>query len=212
MVKVEIIPAILEIDKDSIEQKLRAVAAYVSWVHIDVFDGSLSSRKTVVEAEYYAGLIRQYPDCSFEAHLFVANPEKYIGPFADAGFSRLIAHVESNDPRRFLHEAQYNEVEVCIAIDGATEVHEVEPFLEEIDGVVVVMKELGVENGIFLPEAVERIKLIRQNYPDLPITAAGGINNDTVKLIREAGATRLVVGTYIFGNSGQEKDAIETLS
>jgi len=211
MAAIEIIPDISGSRLESIEGKLRAVAPYISWAHVDISDGTYFGLKTAVDNDGYRALIRQYPHCLYEAHLVLSNPEKHIRPLVQAGFSRLIAHVESNDPRRFLEEAQHDEVEIELAIDGATEVEQIEPFLEEIDGVFVATVEMGVKNGEFLPEAVERIKLIRQNYPDIPITAAGGIHQEHARTLREAGATRIVADTYIFASKGQEKDAIERL-
>lgn len=211
MAEIDVIPGVFESDLDLVEKKLLAVAPHVSWVHIDISDGTFSPKQTTTDIDTYAKLISTYPNCSFEAHLMVANPEKYIRTLVDAGFSRLIAHVECYDPRRFLDEARYDEVEVGLAIDGATEVEQIEPFLEEVDGVVVSTREMGDQDHVFLPEAVERIKLIHQNFPDLPITAVGGLNEEHAKTVKEAGATRLVVASYIFKSPGNEAEAIETL-
>jgi len=98
-----------------------------------------------------------------------------------------------------------------MALDGDTEIDQVEPFLEEIDFVVVMTAEAGASGGTFLPETVEKIKLIRQNFPDLPIEAVGGITDASVKAVKDAGATRIVATDYIFKDPQHVAEAIETL-
>lgn len=212
MAEIDVIPAIVESDWDALEQKVALVSPFAPWVHINISDGSIGASETLSDVTKLIELTGgRYPQLSFEAHLLVANPEKYVRPLADGGFLRIIAHIESNDPRRFLDEAKYDEVEVGIALDGATEIDQVEPFLEEIDFVVVMTAEAGASGGIFLPEAVEKIKLIRQNYPDLPIEAVGGITDVNVKAVKDAGATRIVATDYIFKDTHNVAEAIETL-
>jgi len=211
MAQTDVIPGIFEKTLEDLEQKIAVVAGVSKWIHIDIADNTLVPVTTPLDPSRYQELISRFPGMSFEAHLMVANPEKYIRPLVDAGFLRLIVHVESNDPRRFLETARYDDVEVGIAIDGATEVEQVEPFLEEVEFAVVSTKEMGGD-GPFLPEAVERIRLIRQNYPDLPIEAVGGIDDTNAKIVREAGATRIVSTGYIFRQPDMAAEAIKTLA
>ena len=82
-------------------------------------------------------------DRSFEAHIMTASPEKLIKRLADAGFKRLIGHVEAHDPRQFLDEAEYESVEVGLALDGPSEVEIIEPYLDTIDVVLVMTIEAG---------------------------------------------------------------------
>ncbi len=211
MAQIDVIPAVVESDWDALEQKVALVAPFAPWVHINISDGSIGASETFSDIAKLSDLTARYPGVSFEAHLLVANPEKYVRPLADGGFTRIIAHIESNDPRRFLDEAKYDEVEVGMALDGATEIDQVEPFLEEIDFVVVMTAEAGASGGTFLPETVEKIKLIRQNFPDLPIEAVGGITDASVKAVKDAGATRIVATDYIFKDPQHVAEAIETL-
>jgi len=209
MADIDLIPAIAEKTWEAISQKVAVVAPFVSWIHLHISDGTMGVPETLVEMSGLRSLSHEYPNLSFEAHLFTANPEKYVRQLADAGCGRLIAHVESNDPRRFLDEAKYDEVDVGIAIDGATEIDQVEPFLEEVDFVVVMTAEAG--EGTFLPEAVEKVKMIRQSFPDLPIEVVGGITETTAKTVKDAGASRIVASDFIFHDPTGVAEAIETL-
>lgn len=208
---IDVIPAIIEKDWIEIERKIKLVAALVGSIQVDFADNTIVPNATFLTIESFAPLIKSYPAVAFEAHLMVANPHKLIRPLAQTGFKRIIAHVESQDPRLFLDEAQYESVEVGIAIDGPTEISEVEPFLEEVDFVLIMTIEAGFGGQPFLPETVEKIKAIHNHYPDLPIEVDGGINDATAKLVKDAGATRLVSGSFLFRDPAHIAEAIERL-
>jgi len=184
---VDSIPGIFEKEWEMIEERLRLIAPSSPWAHICFADGTLFPTKSFFELDKLVPLAQLV---QLEAHLLVSSPEKYIKAAADAGFKRLIAHVEAHDPRIFLEAAKFENVEVGVAIDGATEFEEVEPFLEEVDFVLVMTAESGSDT--FLPECVEKIKSIHLYLPDLPIEAEGGITLKTAPAVLEAGATRLV--------------------
>lgn len=205
---IDIIPGIgiAEQSWKEIEEKLHLVEPYVAWVQIDIADGTLVPRETVNDFSNYAST-----KISLEAHLMVADPVKYIRPLVDVGFKRLIAHIESDDPRKFLDEAKYESVEVGFAIDGPTELEQIEPMLDSIDVVQVMTIEAGDSGKPFLPETVEKIKRIHENYPNLPIEVDGGIDEIKAKIVAQAGATRIVSTTYLFKDPQHIAHAIERL-
>ncbi|MEK7065526.1 MAG: hypothetical protein AAB961_00905 [Patescibacteria group bacterium] len=209
---IDVIPGIFEKEWNQVERKIALVAPYVDWVQIEISDGTLvpaiSLLKFVKPASPAGGLDQSL---SFEAHLMVADPVKYIRSLADAGFKRLIAHIECQDPRDFLDQTKYESIEACLSIDAPTEFEQIEPFLEEVDGVLVMTAEAGEAGRVFQPETVEKIRLIRQNFIDLPIEVEGGINNVTAKITIEAGATRLVSSSYLFNDPDNIASAIERL-
>jgi ribulose-phosphate 3-epimerase len=204
---IDVIPGILEKEWIPIEERLKLVEPFVEWAQIDVADNTLVPNTTFLDFHKFLAISKP----SLEAHLMVANPEKYIKPMVDAGFKRLIAHVECHDPRVFLEAVQYEHVEVGVAIDGSTELDQVEPFLEEVDMVLVMTIEAGFSGQPFLSENLEKIKTIHQNFPDLPIEVDGGINDKTARLVIEAGATRLVSTSYLYKNPQSIARAIDIL-
>lgn len=207
----DIIPGIFEKDFDQLVGKIELVAAHVTCVQIDIADKTLVEAESFLDFAKLAPVIGKYPHILFEAHLMVADPIKYIRPLALAGFKRLIAHVECTDPRRFLEEVEMESVEAGLAIDGGTEIEVIEPFLETLDGVLVMTIEAGASNLPFLPETVEKIRAIHEHYPDVPIEVDGGIDARTVKLVKDAGATRIVSTHFIFHDPSSAPDAIRQL-
>ncbi len=205
---IDVIPGILEKEWARIEERLKLLTGLVRGVQIDIADNTLVPNETFMDFAKFTPYAEQF---SLEAHLMVANPEKYIKPLSDAGFKRLIAHVEAQDPRLFLEQAQYEHVEVGMAIDGGTEFEHIEPFLEEVDMVLVMTIEAGFSGQPFMVETVEKIKTIHENFPDLAIEVDGGINDQTAKIAVDAGATRLVSTSFLFKDPANIAASIERL-
>ncbi|MEK7592052.1 MAG: hypothetical protein AAB508_01520 [Patescibacteria group bacterium] len=208
---IDIIPGINETTMEDVALRVSQSSGNVSWVQIDIGDGTLVPLDTHFDAEKMKLIIDAYPDLSFEAHIMVSRPEKMIRDLVDAGFKRLIAHVECDDPRLFLEECKAESVEVALALDGATEVEVIEPFLEELDLVLVMTIEAGASGLPFLPESVEKIKILAQNAVSIPIEVDGGMTPQTAKIVADAGANFVVSTSYIFKHSGGVAVAINEL-
>lgn len=207
---IEVVPGILEPTYEEIARKIDLVGSAVEWIHIDFIDETLFPSKTFLEIEKLKPLIAG-SQASFEAHLMVSKPEKYLKALVDAGFKRVVAHVECDDPRLFLDEAQYESIEVGLAIDGATEIEVIEPFVEEVDVVLVMTIEAGASGSTFMPEAVDKVRLIHEHYAHIPVAVDGGINDKTASVVHEAGATRLISTTFIFQDPALVHERIEQL-
>jgi len=205
----DVYPGIFAKDQLELLEKIKLVAPHSTWIHLDLADNTLTNSTSVLLPQVYGQIVTDRH--SLEAHLMVSRPEKYIRQLADAGIKRLIAHVEAEEPRLFLDQVRYESVEVALAIDVATEIEQIEPFLEELDFVAVLTTEAGAAGLPFQPETLEKIRAIHQSNPDLPIEVAGGLNPATAKLVREAGATRLVSESYIFHQPAKIAAAIADL-
>lgn len=210
---VDIIPGILENNIIEIERKITLISPYVDWVQIDIGDNTLFPCDTVHEAGKLAPVISKFTGFGkrFEAHLMVQKPIDYLKSFVNMGFSRIIAHVESDDPRDFLADARTHEAEAGLAIDADTPFEQLESFLEEVDFVLVMTGEAGGTGNMFQPETVEKIKTIHRNLPDLPIEVDVGITPETAKIVKDAGTTRIVTTSYIFQNEHDIAQRIEML-
>lgn len=190
---IDVTPAIFTNDNAVLVSQSDQLAPHASWIQIDLSDGTMVPDKTLMDIEKLKGVLASHPNTSFEAHLMVDNPVKYLKPLVDAGFKRIIAQVEAADPRQFLEDAQIESVEVGLALDGSSELDSIEPFLETVDLVVVMTVEAGVPDAPFLPESMEKMKSIRHHYPDLPIVAEGNIDERNASLLSDVGVSRIVI-------------------
>ena len=196
---VDVTPAIFTDDPEVLKDQITFLAHGVPWIQLDLSDGTMVPTKSIMDMEKLKAAIALYPTVSFEAHLMVDNPVKYLKPLTDAGFKRVIAQVEAADPRHFLDEAELESIEIGLALDGASEIDIIEPFLESIDLVVVMTIEAGAPDSPYLPESLEKIKAIRHHYPDLPIVAEGNIDAGNAKHLSDVGVSRIVVSPIAFG-------------
>ena len=175
---------------------------------MDVADDTLISFKTPTRFPF----LKKNAHTFFEAHIMSEKPETYVKHLIDSGCKRIVAPVECTDPREFLSEARVWECETGLAIDVETPLEEVEPFLEELDFVLVMTAGAGAGDQLFEESTLSKIKTITRNLPDLPIEAEGGINLESVKPIAQAGATRIVSTSYIFKDENRIQETIRHLA
>lgn len=209
----EIIPGINEGDIKELERKVTLVAPHVDTIQLDIGDNTIFPCDSVHDVALLTPIIEKFTKTGtkFEVHLMVGNPIPYLKPLADAGVSRVIAHVECHDPREFLAEARTHEMDIGLALDVDSDFELIEPFLEEIDFVLVMTIETGASGQEFESNAMETIKTIHRNLPDLPIEVDGGMTPDTAKIVKEAGVSRLVTTSFIFKSEQDIPSAIESL-
>lgn len=206
---IDVLPGILEKDLESINKKISQIRGLVDWIHIDVLDNTLIKNTTYNNWPDFKNITSEF---NLEAHLMVSDPKKYIAEMAAIGFKRLIAHVETDLIREFILEARKFGIEIGVALDGPSSLDVIEPYLDQIDCVLVMMYKAGASGQAFQPEQLEKIKKIHNEYPHLPIEVDGGISNDNASAVKEAGATRLVSTSYLFWkNSNRIAEAISDL-
>ncbi|MEK9143208.1 MAG: hypothetical protein AAB481_01080 [Patescibacteria group bacterium] len=191
----DVTPAIFIDDFEILKSQIAALSPHIPWIQLDLSDGTMVPAVSLMDMEKLKAIIAIYPGTFFEAHLMVDNPAKYLKQLADSGFKRIIAQIECSDPRVFLDDAALESVEIGLALDGASEIDILEPFMEEIDTVVIMTIEAGSTESPFLPESVEKIKSLRHHFPDLAIVAEGNIDERNAKLLSDAGVTRLVISS-----------------
>jgi len=208
----DIIPAIVEIHQKELGRKLHLVAPFVSTIQVAVADNTLAPAETVHDPSIFTPIIAQYGEThAFEAHLLVQHPLDYLEKIVAAGFTSVIIPVECEDPREFLAEAQTHDIRIGLSIDADTDFEAVEPFLEDIDFVQVATSELGNKTALYQPEALEKVKILHRNLPDMMIEVNGRMTPETAKTAKDAGATHIVSTSYIFQNEQEIDTAIEAL-
>ena len=206
---IEIIPGILEKNFDAIKRKVEMVADAVDWVEIDILDSTLYPNDTYNKWDAF----KIFSDrVKLAAHLMVRDARKYVVPLVRNGFTRLIADAGGDTVRDFIHQAKMHEVEVGIALDGPAPLELVEPYLGEVNTVLLMTIKSGFSGQPFLPSVLPKIKKVHDEYPELPIEVDGGISKETAPLVIDNGATRLVSTSYLFWkNKERIEEAIEEL-
>lgn len=202
-----IVPGILEKDFEEIKNKVGLVSPYVDTIQIDLCDGKLVPNTTFSEPDRFKEIIK---DKTFELHVMISEPGEIVDRWIDVGFKRIVAHVEGlTEPMDFLTHVKERSVVVGMAVDFDTKVSILENYLDFLDFVLVMTVRSGFSGQEFDMQMLDKIKWLREKRPNLDIEVDGGINLETAKAAKEAGANILVSTSYIF--NGNVKENIERL-
>lgn len=181
-----------------------AQTAGADFIHYDVMDGifvdNLSFGLPVLQC------LKKYAELPIDAHLMIQEPHRFVSRFAEAGAEMLSFHIESSsdtaDTIRLIHE---NGMKAGIAVSPDTPVSDVFPYLsmlQDDDFVLLMTVHPGYGKQKFLDYVLDKIKELRAEMNakqlNLHIQVDGGIQAETAKLCREAGADNLVSGSYLF--------------
>ena len=181
-----------------------------SYIHIDVMDGKFVSDKQFLNVKEVRSLdwVAKYP---LDVHLMVKNPIEYIGNLSNLDIAFITVHVEIgkniNKIVNMIHKMGYK---AGLAINPNNDIKCLEKYLGDIDVVLVMSVEPGKGGQKFIESTVDRIKRLKELIGDrnVLIEVDGGINNETVSLVKDADI--VVSGSYVVKNDNYYK-AIESL-
>jgi ribulose-phosphate 3-epimerase len=205
---VEIIPAILAKDEKELRRKIESVVDLTEMVQIDVMDGKFVDNVTWSDPKR----IEDMPlPLDYEVHLMVENPEDHLSGWSLARCVRAIIHAEAvKDLPAALKAVKMFGMEAGISINPETPVSAILEAIPHADVVQVMGVTPGDMGRPFQPVAVEKVRELREKFPELIIEVDGGVSVGIARQLAEAGADRLVAGSAIF-NSGAPAKSIEAL-
>ncbi len=172
------------------------------WVHIDVMDGvfvpNISFGFPVMKA------IRRATDKFLDVHLMIVEPERYVERFVEAGAGLVTVHFEAlDDVSGCLRLIKRCGAKAGVSIKPATPVSVLEPWLEEIDLVLVMSVEPGFGGQSFIDGSLEKVSELREVIDThgckTLIEVDGGVSAQNAAEIWAADADVLVAGAAIFG-------------
>lgn len=199
--------SILNIDYKNIEKELNEVIEDIDIVHMDVMDGvfvpNLSFGPDVIKS------LRPLTNKTFDTHLMIINPDKYIKNYAQAGSDYITFHLEaSSDPIKTINLIKSFGKKAGISIKPNTNVKELEPYLPYVDLILIMSVEPGFGGQSFMPSSIDKLKQLKlwkkENNYDYLLSIDGGINGQTINSVKEY-LDWAVVGSYILC-SNEKKD------
>jgi len=187
-------PSLLSADFSRLEEEIRQVErGGADFLHLDVMDGHFVPNITfgpmIVEA------IRKLTSLPLDVHLMIAQPDRYWMQFKAAGADWISLHVETGVTPELISEMR-REVKTGIAINPNTPLEAVEPYIEEVDFVLVMTVNPGFGGQRFISTPLQKVKELSQR--GVKVEVDGGINEHNIYDVLKVGATMIVSGSSVF--------------
>ena len=199
--EVEVEPSLYAADFSRLGEQVEAlVGAGARVFHFDAGDGHFIPEITIgpIVLASIAPLVHAWGGV-LDCHLMVAEPERHFEAFARAGADSVTFHVEVvDDPPRAIAHARELGLGAGVVFNPSTTVEDAVAAADGADLVLCMSIEPGYSGQAFMPEAVGRIECVRSLLPgEVRVQVDGGINNETIRAARAAGADLLVAGSAV---------------
>lgn len=169
--------------------------------HFDVMDGVFVKHKSVDYA--YLEQLQERSTMLFDCHLMVQNPTKVVDKYIKSGAHIITFHQEVLDEdhtHKLIKHIKKHGVMAGLAIDLDTDISKIDPFLNELDLVLIMSVKAGKGGQEFQKQALEKVKYVRAKNENVLIEIDGGINDKTASSAVRAGVDILVSGNFIYNN------------
>ena len=201
-------PSILAADFKVLGQEMKKTEENgAAYIHFDVMDGmfvpSISFGMPVLAS------INDATEQFMDAHLMVQEPIRYVEAFQKAGADYVTVHLEAcEDVKTTLDKIHACGMKAGLAVNPETDVKELVPYLEDVEMILIMSVYPGFGGQKFIPESLDKIRAVRAmlNEKNLKtdIQVDGGIYEENVREVLDAGANVIVAGSAVFrGDAGE---------
>lgn len=201
-------PSLLSADFARLAEEIRAVDENgAEYIHIDVMDGifvpSISYGMPVIKS------IRKETKKTFDVHLMIKEPIRYIKEFVEAGADLITVHVEAcEDVAATLRKIRACGVRAALTLNPPTDIEKIVPYIELCDMLLVMSVNPGFGGQKFIEGSVDKVRKLRdicnRIKPEMDIEIDGGINLTNLPAVLEAGANIIVAGSSIYKGDAAE--------
>lgn len=201
-------PSLLAGDHSCLARDIELIANHgLQWVHLDIMDGHFVPNLTFGPRTVKD--LRKGSQLFFDTHLMLDEPHRYIEPFAKAGANLITIHVEPDySVHETLREIQRLGCQNGIALNPDTPAGHVEPFLEEVDLVLIMTVQPGFGGQSFRRDVLPKIEAINRWRSErglrFRLEVDGGIDLKTANDCYDKGCDTFVAGTAFFKAEDKE--------
>ena len=191
----KIAPSVLAADFLNLKGEMEKVKT-ADFIHLDIMDGhfvpNISYGPDVVK------FLKKVSEVPFDVHLMISHPLKYLDTFKDTA-DVISFHIEcEDDTDEVIDKIISMGKKPAVALKPGTPVEEVYKYCHKLYMVLVMTVEPGFGGQSFMAEQMEKVKKLKEKFPELLVEADGGINAKTAPVCKAAGLDIAVAGTAVF--------------
>ena len=214
----EISTSILTVEKENSSKTFYNLeVAGTDYYHIDVMDGKFVEKNTEEMMYEYANIIKQISNIPLDVHLMVkdvkGNINKYIPLFPSIMTFHYEACKDDEEVIELINLIKENNIKPSISIKPNTPINEIIKFLPMLHMVLVMTVEPGKGGQKLIPETLEKVKELKkyilENKLDTYIEVDGGVNKETINMVKEAEVDIAVAGSAIISAKNFKTAIIE---
>lgn len=195
-------PSVISADFAHLTRDLQAVEPFALRWHVDVMDGHYVPNLTIGPS--MVRTIAKISTLAQDVHLMIDNPDATWRWYAEAGAARLAFHADTSaDAKALLGAIREAGVGPGLAVNPDVDAGAVEPYLEDVDHLVVMSVVPGFSGQKFIPGVLPKLRRLREVVDrgglNVQLVVDGGVNTETAPACVEAGADVLVSASAVFG-------------
>lgn len=187
----EVLPAIIASDQVGLDEMLDRVKDFAENIMLDLMDGKF------VQATSLNFPMKLPKGPRYQFHVMAIDPIQRLKDAPDE-VDTVVLHAETlGEICEAIKAARDKKVKLFIALNPETPVSVLDPYLDRLDGVLIMSVNPGQYGAKFLPEQLEKVRAVRAKSQTITIEVDGGMNHMTMGATVEAGANQIASGSYI---------------
>ncbi|MBS4210474.1 ribulose-phosphate 3-epimerase [Bacillus sp. FJAT-50079] len=181
-------------------------------LHVDMMDGNFVPH--IAFGPEQIKQIKKQVKMKLDVHMMVSSPEHQIASVLETGAEMISVHYESTPHVRYvIDQIKQHDRKAGIVINPGTDTSLLKPFLNTVDYILVMSINPGRPGQTFMEETIDRIKELKAmiGERDIQIEVDGGIDEVTASKCIEAGASMIVIGSYLFADQKANVKSLKML-
>lgn len=204
---VEVSTSVLSVKDEATKEFYNIEVAGTNYFHIDVMDGKFVENDTTERMFEYATILKHISNIGIDVHLMCENIDDFTDSYLGLTPDSITFHVEAiknkEQAMKIINNIKHENVKVGIAINPDTELEKIYEYLPYVHKVLVMTVVPGKGGQKLILSTIDKIKKLKEylleNNLDTIIEADGGINDENINQLAEAGVDIVVAGMYIIG-------------